>query len=78
LPSISRFPGFLSAGISNNTVYDTLQTSSVVGRAIVNATTITSSCGLLPNITYSPSYSMANVTLDNGSFMSMTAFTPCT
>ncbi|KAG2110063.1 hypothetical protein BD769DRAFT_1642821 [Suillus cothurnatus] len=33
LPVINQFPGLVSAGISNNTVYDTLQTSSVVGHA---------------------------------------------
>ncbi|KAG1836969.1 hypothetical protein DFJ58DRAFT_864015, partial [Suillus subalutaceus] len=78
LPAISRFPGFLSAGISNNTVYDTLQTSSVVGHATVNATTITSSCGLLPNVTYSRNDNTASVPLGNGNIMTMTASSPWT
>ncbi|KAG2110030.1 hypothetical protein BD769DRAFT_1691600 [Suillus cothurnatus] len=66
LPAISLFPGLASAGISNNTVYDTLQTNSVVGRATVNATTITSSCGLLPNVTYIPNENTATALFGNG------------
>ncbi|KAG1799954.1 uncharacterized protein BJ212DRAFT_1581685 [Suillus subaureus] len=77
LPAISRFPGFLSAGISNNTVYDTLQTSSVVGRATVNATTVTSSCGLLPNVTYSRN-NTAIAPLGNGNVMEMIGSSPWT
>ncbi|KAG1831158.1 hypothetical protein DFJ58DRAFT_848311 [Suillus subalutaceus] len=76
LPAISRFPGLVSAGISNNTVYDTLQTSSVVGRATVNATTITSSCGLLPNVTYSRNNNTATAPLGSGNVMVMTASSP--
>ncbi|KAG1809178.1 uncharacterized protein BJ212DRAFT_620825 [Suillus subaureus] len=78
LPAISRFPGFLSAGISNNTVYDTLQTSSIVGRATVNAMTITSSCGLLPNVTYSRNNNTASAPLGNGNIMEMIGSSPWT
>ncbi|KAG1767899.1 hypothetical protein EV702DRAFT_979800 [Suillus placidus] len=60
LPAISQFPGLVSTGLSSNTVYDTLKTSSVVGHATVNATTIASSCGLLPNVTYSQNNNMAS------------------
>ncbi|KAG1744345.1 hypothetical protein EDD22DRAFT_786287, partial [Suillus occidentalis] len=66
LPAISRFPGILSAGLSNNTVYDTLQTSSVAGHATVNATTITSNCGLLPNVTYTRNNNSASAPFGNG------------
>ncbi|KAG0694158.1 hypothetical protein DFH29DRAFT_1083930 [Suillus ampliporus] len=51
LPVVNRLPGLVTAGISNTTLYDTIQTSSVEGNATVNATTITSRCGLLPNVT---------------------------
>ncbi|KAG2752116.1 hypothetical protein P692DRAFT_20830339 [Suillus brevipes Sb2] len=61
LPAISQFSGLISAGLSGNTVYDTLQTSSAVGHAMVNATTITSNCGLIPNVTYDGTTAMRNV-----------------
>ncbi|KAG0701862.1 hypothetical protein DFH29DRAFT_924757, partial [Suillus ampliporus] len=51
LPVVNRLPGLVTAGLSNTTLYDTIQTSSVGGNATVNATTITSCCGLLPNVT---------------------------
>ncbi|KAG1809140.1 uncharacterized protein BJ212DRAFT_1484643 [Suillus subaureus] len=76
LPAISQFPGLVSAGISNNTVYDTLQTSSVVGHATVNVTTITSSCGLLPNVTYSRNDSTATAPYGNGNAVLMAASPP--
>ncbi|KAG1767888.1 hypothetical protein EV702DRAFT_1035862 [Suillus placidus] len=63
---ISRIPGLLFAGVSNNTVYDTLQTSSVVGHATVNAMTIASKCGLLPNITYLQNNSTASSPFGTG------------
>ncbi|KAG2110035.1 hypothetical protein BD769DRAFT_1365273 [Suillus cothurnatus] len=75
LTAISLFPGLLSTGISNNTVYDTLQTSPV-GHATVNATTITSSCGLLPNVTYYRNNNTANTILGNGNSMLMAASFP--
>ncbi|KAG1853197.1 hypothetical protein DFJ58DRAFT_745974 [Suillus subalutaceus] len=53
LPVVSQLPGLVSAGWSNNTVYDVPQTNSTTGSAAVNATTISSRCGLLPNITHS-------------------------
>ncbi|KIK33838.1 hypothetical protein CY34DRAFT_110514 [Suillus luteus UH-Slu-Lm8-n1] len=76
LPAISRFPGILSAGLSNNTVYDTLQTSSVVGHATVNATTITSNCGLLPNVTYIQNNNEASAPIGNGNTIVMSAPQP--
>ncbi|KIK40917.1 hypothetical protein CY34DRAFT_806710 [Suillus luteus UH-Slu-Lm8-n1] len=72
LPAISQFPGLISAGLSNNTVYDTLQTSSAVGYATVNATTITSNCGLIPNVTYSPF--VASALLGDGSFVDIAVY----
>ncbi|KAG0693049.1 hypothetical protein DFH29DRAFT_881780 [Suillus ampliporus] len=51
LPVVNHLPGLVTAGLSNTTLYDTIRTSSVGGNATVNATTITSCCGLLPNIT---------------------------
>ncbi|KAG1774256.1 hypothetical protein EV702DRAFT_538635 [Suillus placidus] len=76
LPVISQFPGLVSTGLSSNTVYDIPRTSSVVGYATVNATTITSSCGLLPNVTYSWNNNAASAPSVNGSTISMTAPPP--
>ncbi|KAG1744344.1 hypothetical protein EDD22DRAFT_290739 [Suillus occidentalis] len=78
LPAISRFPGIVYAGLSNDTVYDTLQTSSVAGHATVNATTITSHCGLLPNVTYTRNNNSASAPLGNGNVLFMTASLPWT
>jgi hypothetical protein len=78
LPVISQFPGLVSVGLSNNTVYDISQMGSVVGHATVNATTITSSCGLLPNVTYSGNDSTASAPFGDGNVVLMAASTPCT
>jgi hypothetical protein len=78
LPAISQFPGLVSAGLSGNTVYDTLQTSSAVGHATVNATTITSSCGLIPNVTYSQNDTRVIVPLGNESVLRVSVSPPCT
>ncbi|KAG2337082.1 hypothetical protein BDR05DRAFT_970597 [Suillus weaverae] len=79
LPAISQFPGLVSTGLSSNTVYDILKTSSVVGHAMVNATTITSSCGLLPNVTYSRNDSTASAPFSDGnSTVFITVSTPWT
>jgi hypothetical protein len=51
LPVVKQLPGLVSAGLSNATIYDTPQISPTVGSATVNATTITSRCGLIPNMT---------------------------
>jgi hypothetical protein len=51
LPVVNQLPGLASAGLSNATIYDTPQVSPTVGNATVNATTITSRCGLIPNMT---------------------------
>ncbi|KAG2125722.1 hypothetical protein DEU56DRAFT_563559 [Suillus clintonianus] len=68
LPVVNQLPGLVSVGLSNTTVYDTPQTSSMAGHATVNATTISSRCGLLPNVTYSADAGMLNVnsSLDDG------------
>jgi hypothetical protein len=76
LPAISQFSGLISAGLSGNTVYDTLQTSSAVGHAIVNATTITSNCGLIPNVTYDGT--TASAKLDDWSIIYFPVSPPCT
>jgi hypothetical protein len=79
LPAISQFPGLISAGLSGNTVYDTLpQTSSAVGHATVNATTITSNCRLIPNVTYVQNITTAMFPFGNGSTVYMSASPPCT
>jgi hypothetical protein len=86
LPAISQFPGLISAGLSGNTVYDTLQTSSAVGHATVNATTITSNCGLIPNVTYDPDFEDQNINVTTANFpfgngtstVITSASTPCT
>lgn len=56
LPVLNQLPGVAFTGLSNTTVYDTPQINATSGNAIVNATTITSRCGILPNITYSVDY----------------------
>ena len=48
LPVVDRLPGLVSAGIYNATVYDIPQINSTIGTAAVNATTISTQCGLLP------------------------------
>jgi hypothetical protein len=57
LPVINRLPGLATPGLSNTTLYDTPQTGPMMGNATVNATTITSHCGLLPNVTNLPANS---------------------
>jgi len=51
LPVVNQLPGLISAGISNNTVYNTPQTSPTLGTIVVNATMLTSHCTLLQNVT---------------------------
>jgi hypothetical protein len=76
-------PGLVSAGLSGATLYDTPKTNSIVGNATVNATTITSHCGLLPNVTYCQGDyydGQINVSVDTGfgsSFVVMNATLPC-
>ncbi|KAG2105487.1 uncharacterized protein F5147DRAFT_241761 [Suillus discolor] len=53
LPVVNQLTGLVSAGLSNTTLYDTLKTNGMTGNATVNATTVTSHCGLIPNVTYS-------------------------
>ncbi|KAG2121113.1 hypothetical protein DEU56DRAFT_835171 [Suillus clintonianus] len=65
LPTIIQFSGLVSTGLSINTVYDTSKTNSIVGYAEVNATTITSSCAVPPNATYSQNSSRATAPLGN-------------
>ncbi|KAG0694159.1 hypothetical protein DFH29DRAFT_1083931 [Suillus ampliporus] len=66
LPVINQLSGLVTTGLSNTTVYDTAQKSSVVGNATVNATTITSRCGLLPHVTYSVNASTVTAPLMYG------------
>ncbi|OAX34709.1 hypothetical protein K503DRAFT_803379 [Rhizopogon vinicolor AM-OR11-026] len=66
LPVVNRLPGPVSAGLSNATIYDVPKTSSMVGNATVNATTIFSHCGLLPNVTYFANTSKVTVPFGNG------------
>lgn len=61
LPVVGKLPGLVSVGLSNNTIYDIPQTNSIAANATVSATTISSSCGLLPNITYSMGGGMISV-----------------
>ncbi|KAG1733543.1 hypothetical protein EDB19DRAFT_1216323 [Suillus lakei] len=63
LPVVSQLTGLVSAGLSNTTIYDTPKTASIVGNATVNATSITSRCGLLPNVTYIATNNTVNVPL---------------
>ncbi|KAG1733529.1 hypothetical protein EDB19DRAFT_1911515 [Suillus lakei] len=70
IPVINQLPGLVTAGLSNTTVYDTPKTASIVGNATVNVTTITSRCGLLPNVAYSANTStvIAPCTVDGTRF----------
>ncbi|KAG2064921.1 hypothetical protein BDR04DRAFT_1109348 [Suillus decipiens] len=61
LPVVNHLTGLVSAGLSNTTLYDTLKTNAIAGNATVNATTVTSRCGLIPNVTYSANTSTAIV-----------------
>jgi hypothetical protein len=78
LPVVNQLPGLVSAGLSNTTIYDTPQTISIAGNATVNATIITSHCGLLPNVTYSVNTSTASVLSTSGDAVFMTANNLCT
>ncbi|KAG1848852.1 hypothetical protein C8R48DRAFT_392675 [Suillus tomentosus] len=53
LQLINQLTGLVSAGLSNTTLYDTSEISDIAGHATVNATMVTSSCALIPNVTYS-------------------------
>lgn len=79
-PVVSQLFGLVSVGLSNSTVYDTTQTNSIVGHVNVSATTISSQCGLLPNITYSVDAGIVSVnsSIDNGTFIALSASYPCT
>jgi hypothetical protein len=82
LPVVNQLPGLVSAGLSGTTLYDIPKTSSIIGNATVNATTITSHCGLLPNFTYLGDYrdGQVNVSITNGlgGHVLMNATLPCT
>lgn len=67
LPVVNHLTGLVSAGLSNTTLYDTLKSSTIAGNATVNATTITSRCGLIPNVTYSANTSTAIVPFGSNS-----------
>ncbi|KAG1777948.1 hypothetical protein EV702DRAFT_203484 [Suillus placidus] len=68
LPIVNHLTGLVSAGLSNTTLYDTLQTNAIAGNATVNATTVTSTCGLIPNVTYSANTSTAIVPFGTNAF----------
>ncbi|KAG2145429.1 uncharacterized protein EDB93DRAFT_503795 [Suillus bovinus] len=61
LPVVNDLTGLASTGLSNTTLYDTFTVTinGTEGNATVNATTVTSSCGLIPNVTYSANTSTA-------------------
>ncbi|KAG2344185.1 hypothetical protein BDR05DRAFT_999340 [Suillus weaverae] len=68
LPIVNQLTGLVSAGLSNTTLYDTLKTNTIAGNATVNATTVTSTCGLIPNVTYSANTSTAIVPFGSNAF----------
>ncbi|KAG1849494.1 hypothetical protein F4604DRAFT_1907438 [Suillus subluteus] len=82
LPVLNQLPGVVSVGLSNTTIYDTPKTNAILGNATVNATTITSRCGLLPNISYSMDYTtgnpmiMGNSSVGNGIFIDLGPILP--
>jgi hypothetical protein len=81
LPVVNQFPGLAFAGLSGATIYDIPKTSSIAGNATVNATTITSHCGLLSNVTYLGDYhnDQVNISLSAlESYALMNATLPCT
>ncbi|KAG2105490.1 uncharacterized protein F5147DRAFT_838092 [Suillus discolor] len=74
LPVINHFTGLVFAGLSNTTLYDTLTPYNLtngyaIGNVTVNATTVTSSCGLIPNVTYSANTSTAILPFGRDSFV---------
>lgn len=75
LPVVNHLTGLVSAGLSNTTLYDTLKSSAIAGNATVNATTITSHCGLIPNVTYSANTSTAIVPFGSNSSRVLNAST---
>lgn len=75
LPVVNHLTGLVSAGLSNTTLYDTLKTNTIAGNATVNATTLTSHCGLIPNVTYSANTSTAIVPFGPNSFRVLNAST---
>ncbi|KAG2137886.1 uncharacterized protein EDB93DRAFT_1106508 [Suillus bovinus] len=52
LPVVNQLTGLAFPGLSNTTLYDTLKANDITGIATVNATTVTSCCGLVPNVTH--------------------------
>ncbi|KAG1844694.1 hypothetical protein F4604DRAFT_1937384 [Suillus subluteus] len=75
LPVVNHLTGLVSAGLANITLYDTLKTNAIAGNATVNATTVTSHCGLIPNVTYSANTSTAIVPFGPNSFRMLNAST---
>ncbi|KAG1777949.1 hypothetical protein EV702DRAFT_203535 [Suillus placidus] len=73
LPIVNQLTGLVSAGLSNTTLYDTLKTNTIAGNATVNATTVTSRCGLIPNVTYFANTSTANVPVGPNGFFVLNA-----
>ncbi|KIJ64325.1 hypothetical protein HYDPIDRAFT_28769 [Hydnomerulius pinastri MD-312] len=52
VPAIMGMPTLSTAGLVNNTLYDTFSGVNQPGVAFVNATTISASCGLIANASY--------------------------
>ncbi|KAG1898901.1 uncharacterized protein F5891DRAFT_1279268 [Suillus fuscotomentosus] len=73
LPVINHLAELVFPGLSNTTLYDTLTynltNGYATGNVTVNATTVTSSCGLIPNVTYSANTSTAILPFGRDSFM---------
>jgi hypothetical protein len=74
-PVVGRFPGLVPVGLADATLYDIPRTSSTVGNATVNASTITSSCGLL-NVTLI-SDGGVNVSIDSRNYAILDYLIPC-
>ena len=77
LPVVNQLPGLASAGLSYATIYDIPQTGPMIGNATVNATTMTSHCGLLSNVTYDVNSSTASVSTTSGYVLPFIVSTPC-
>lgn len=75
LPVVNHLTGLASAGLSNTTLYDTLKTNAIAGNATVNTTTISSRCGVIPNVTYSANTSTAIVPFGSNSSRMLNAST---
>ncbi|KAG2137890.1 uncharacterized protein EDB93DRAFT_755839 [Suillus bovinus] len=72
LPVVNDLTGLASAGLLNITLYDVIPGPPLydtMGFVSVNTTTLTSSCGLIPNVTYSANTSTASFPTGPDSFV---------